>query len=109
MFFLLKLSLVVMSRGLLFIAVLGLLIAVTSLIVGHKGSVVAAPRLQSMGSVVVVHGFSCSTACGIFPDLGLKLVSPALQGRLLTHGLPGKPIPQYTFYSKDYKSNMDSL
>ena len=31
-------------------------------------SVVAAPRLQSLGSVVVVHRLSCSAACGIFPD-----------------------------------------
>ena len=35
---------------------------------GHMGSVVVIPRLQSMGSTVVVHRFSCSTACGIFPD-----------------------------------------
>ena len=39
----------------------------------HMGSVVVAPGLQSTGSTVVVHGFSCSTACGIFPDQGLKL------------------------------------
>ena len=38
----------------------------------HVGSGVAAPRLQSTGSVVVAHGFSCSTACGIFPDQGLN-------------------------------------
>ena len=25
---------------------------------------------QSTGSVVVVHGFSCSVACGVFPDQG---------------------------------------
>ena len=29
--------------------------------------------LQSTGSVVVAHGFSCPTACGIFPDQGLNL------------------------------------
>ena len=28
----------------------------------------AAPELQSTGSVAVAHGISCSTACGIFPD-----------------------------------------
>ena len=43
-----------------------------------------------MGSVVVVHGLSCSTACGIFPDQGLNWC-PALQGGFLTTGPPGKP------------------
>ena len=33
-------------------------------------SAVAAPRLWSTGSVVVVHRLSCSTACGIFLDQG---------------------------------------
>ena len=40
------------ERGLLFIVVHGLLIAVASL--------------------VAEHGLSCSTACGIFPDQGLN-------------------------------------
>ena len=34
------------------------------------GSVIAACKWQSAGSVVVVHGLSCSQACGIFPDQG---------------------------------------
>jgi len=34
------------------------------------GSVVGVPRLESTGSVVAVHGLSCSAACGIFPDWG---------------------------------------
>ena len=38
----------------------------------HVGSVIVARRLQSTGSVVVAHGLSCSTACGIFPDQGLN-------------------------------------
>ena len=42
-------------------------------------------------SVVVVHGLSCSEACGIFPDQGSELLSPSLQGRLLTTGPPEKP------------------
>ena len=37
---------------------------------GHMGSVVVIPRLQSTGSTVVPHRFGCSTACGIFPDQG---------------------------------------
>ena len=32
------------------------------------GSVVGAPGLQSTGSAGVVHGLSCSAACGIFRD-----------------------------------------
>ena len=33
-------------------------------------SVAPVPRLWSSGSAVVAHGFSCSSACGIFPDQG---------------------------------------
>ena len=32
-------------------------------------------RLYSVGSVVVVHGLSCSTACGIFPGIVWALIS----------------------------------
>ena len=68
------------KRGLLFVVVRRLLIAVASLVVEHRlqvhglqqlwhvRSVVVARGLQSTGSVVVTHGLSCSTACGIFPD-----------------------------------------
>ena len=35
-------------------------------------SVVAAPRLQSTGSIVVAHGLSCSAGCGILPNQGLN-------------------------------------
>ena len=70
-------SLVVAGEGCSLVAVLGLLIAVTSLTVEHGlqwlqhvGSVVAVPGLQSIGSVVLAHGLSCSMACGIFPDQG---------------------------------------
>ena len=73
------------QRGLLFIAVRSLLIAVASPVAGHRlqacglqqlwhaGSVVVAHGLQSAGSVVVAHGLSCSAACGIFPDQGSNL------------------------------------
>ena len=37
---------------------------------GAQASVVVARRLQSAGSVVVVHGLSCSAVCGIFLDQG---------------------------------------
>ena len=36
----------------------------------YVGPVVAAPRLQSTGSVVVARGLSCPEASGIFPDQG---------------------------------------
>ena len=37
---------------------------------GTWASVAVARRLWSSGSVVVVHGLSCSAACGIFLDQG---------------------------------------
>ena len=40
---------------------------------GQTGSAVVIPGLQSTGSVVGVHGLSCSMACGIFPEQGLNL------------------------------------
>ena len=36
----------------------------------HVGFAVAAPGLSSTGSAVIVHGLSCSVACGIFLDQG---------------------------------------
>ena len=60
-----RLSLVAVSRGCSLGWLRGLLIAVASLAV--------APRLQSAGSVVVVHGLSCPEAYGTFWDQGAKL------------------------------------
>ena len=64
-------------------AVFGLLlIAVAYLVAEHslegawvsvlvtRGSVFAAPRPQSTGSVAVAHGLGCSAACGIFLGQG---------------------------------------
>ena len=65
----------------------GLLIAVASLIVEH--------RLSSAGSVVVVHGISDSTACGVLLDQGIKPASPTLASGLPTTGSPGKSILGY--------------
>ena len=70
-----------------------LLNVVTFLVVEHSSrdtwaSVIAAPRFYSGGSVVLEHGLSCSTACGIFPDQGS--MSPALAGEFLTSEPPGK-------------------
>ena len=72
--------------GLLFVAVRGLLIAVSLVAVAehrlqvhglqqlwHVGSVVVVRGHQGSGSVVVAYGLSCSAACGIFPDQGSNL------------------------------------
>ena len=72
-------SLVVASKGYSLIAVRGLPIAVASLVerslwntgcrrTGASG--IAAPGLQSTGSVVVSHELSCSEVRGILPDQG---------------------------------------
>jgi len=55
-------SLVSESWGYSPVVMRGLLIAVASLVAGH--------RLQSSGSQAGAHGLSCSRACGIFLDQG---------------------------------------
>ena len=84
------------KQGLLFVAVHGLLTAVTSLVAEHGlqahelqqlwnvGSVVVACGLQSAGSVVVAHRLSCPAACGIFSDQGLN-PCPLHDRRILNH------------------------
>ena len=57
-----RLSLVLASGGYALVSVLGLLIAVASL--------VGAQVPGHVGSVVVVHGLSCPEVCGIFLDHG---------------------------------------
>ena len=45
------------------------------------------------GTLVVACGLSCPTACGIsVPHPGIEPASPALLGRLLTTGPPGKSL-----------------
>ena len=63
-------SLVAECEGCSQVAVLGLLIVVASLVGEHRllavgASVAVAPRLLSLASVVVAHGLSCFSACGI--------------------------------------------
>ena len=84
------------ERGLLFVAVRGLLTAVASLVaehglqacglqqLWHMGSVVVARGLQSTGSVVVAHGLCCSAACGIFRTRAQTRV-PCIGRRILNH------------------------
>ena len=73
-----ELSLVAESGGCSLTVVLRLLLEVASLVAedglkGSQASVVAAPKLQSTSSVVVVNRLSCSAACGIFPGQGWNL------------------------------------
>ena len=85
---LLVLSPVLVSQGYSSVAVSGLLIAVASLVAGierARASVVAAPRLCSTGSIVVVHGLSCSGACRIFLDQGSNLCRSCIGRQILYH------------------------
>ena len=57
----------------------------------HVGSIVAVPRLESTGSIVVVHRLSCSAACGVFSDLGSNLCLLLWQVESFTTKSSGKP------------------
>lgn len=86
------------EQGRPFVAVLGLLIETASLVTVQaldKGSITAAHRLESTAQGLWCMGFSLSTACGIFPRLGIELMSLALVGRFLATGPLGRP---YIFY-----------
>ena len=70
------------EQGLLFVAARQLLTGVASVVAEPTGS--GAHRLQQLqhtGSVVAVHGLSCSAIYRIFPDQRLNHV-PALADRL---------------------------
>ena len=86
------------ERGLLFIAVHGLLIAVASLVVEHG---LQACGLSSCGSRALERRLgSCGTWAQLLrgmwdlPGLGLEPVSPALAGGFLTTAPPGKSLYQ---------------
>ena len=51
-----------------------------------------------MDSVVVAHGLSCSLACGIFPDPGSNLVSPASAGGFVI-ALDHQGNPSFNLYN----------
>ena len=92
------------ERGLLLVAVRGLLIAVASLVAeprlqGTQASVVVAHRLSSCGLRALEHRFSgCGARAQLLrsmwdlPGPGLEPVSPALAGRFLTTAPPGKSL-----------------
>ena len=90
------------ERGLLFVAVRGLLVAVASRCraqaLGASASVVAARGLSCCGARAVEHRLSsCGAQASLLhgmwdlPGPGLEPVSPALAGRFLTTVPPGKP------------------
>ena len=86
-----RLSLVAVSWVTL-VSVRGLLSEVASLVAEH--------RLYSVGSVVAVHRLSCPEARGILvPRPGIEPMSPALAGRFLTTGPPGKSCLLFFFFS----------
>ena len=61
-------SLLAARRGYSLVEVHGLLSCRGAQALGHMASVVAAPGLESTGSVAVMHWLSCFSACGIFLD-----------------------------------------
>ena len=67
----------------------GLLSSCSALASHCPGFSCGAWGLGHMDSVVVAHQLCCPSACGISPA-GIKPISPALAGRVLTTGPPGK-------------------
>ena len=53
--------------------------------------------LETRASVVVVHGLSCSAACGIFPDQGSNCV-PCI-GRQIRNHCATKAVPIYIYFN----------
>ena len=82
----------------------------------HRGLFVSAHRflsscgmrvfsflLRRASSVVVARGLSCTAACGIsVPRPGVDTMSPALEGRFLTTGPPGKSLLSCFLYLSFY-------
>ena len=95
------LSLAVVSRAYSLVAAYALLPVLAFYVAEHRlqvrgfqwlhawGWAVTVHNLQSEGTVVMVYGLRHSMACGILvPTPGIKPVSPALVGGLLTTGPP---------------------
>ena len=91
------------ERELLFVAVHGLLISGASL--------VAEPRLWSMGSVVVAHGFRGSLACGIFPGQGSNPcpIHWQVDSYPLYHQGSPRPLFKYKTVSKTELTQINSI
>ena len=81
------------------VAARGLFVAVLRLL-----SSCGTQALERTGSTVAVRGLSCCTACGILvPQPGVELASPALGGRFLTTGPPGKSVYRNIDSIKDFE------
>ena len=100
-------------QRLLLVVVDTLLIVVASLVTEHQlqehrlqqlwhaGSVIAAHELQSMGSVVVGHGSSCSVATGILWDQELN--PWPLHWQTDSHPICHQGSPSTLIYTRDFK------
>ena len=79
--------------GLLFVAVLGLLIVVASLTTEPRlwGTWASVAGLQSTDRVVVVRGLSYSVGMWDLPRSGIEPISPVLVGGFFTTEPLGKP------------------
>ena len=87
------------KQGLLcFIAVLGLLSVVASLVAEH--------RLGHWASVVSAHGLSCFLACGNPSRPGIEPVSPALAHRFLSTAPPGKSHSSFSIVLSNDKTTV---
>ena len=63
----------------------------------HVGSVVVVPGFQNTGSITVVHGLRCSTACEIFPHQGSNLCLLHWQANSLPPSHQGSSQTQFLF------------
>ena len=77
-------SLVAVSEGYSLAVVFGLLIAMVPLVAVHNS--------RHGDSVIVAHGLSCFEACRVFPEEGIKPVSPALAAGFLFSIPSGKSL-----------------
>ena len=58
---------------------------------------------ECVDSVVEAHRLSCPVACGILiPGPGIEPMSPALAGRFLTTGPPGKSLQPHCYTIGDF-------
>ena len=92
-----------MPHGFSLAAACGLLIVVASLAVEHRlegsqAAGVAAPRLQSAGSIVMAHGLSCPEACGIFLEQELNPCLLHWQVDSFPLGHQGGPCNMFFFF-----------
>ena len=95
------------ERGPLFVAVHGLcggLPCCGAQAPGAQASVVVARGLQSVGSVVVAHGLTCSTACGILPDQSSTHV-PCI-GRRTPNHCATREVPYAGYFLKEQSSSV---